>query len=140
MEMDLFTRAYQADKKFKAAQQQVLILDRCMEDLQVRYDRAAAENRRSYRYSLRLKICSVEGVRNMFCEYAMRQYDLLEELRIKIRQFAGNTPMEASDTDNSDSDSDGWDDASDLSEEETMPSPPRVVQTRARTRAFQHKH
>ena len=46
----------------------------------MRYDKARQDNRRSYRYTLRLRLASFEGVRNMFYQYASLQAGELEAL------------------------------------------------------------
>lgn len=55
----------------------------------MRYDKARQDNRRSYRYTLRLRLASYEGVRNMFYEYASRQADELEELQQELLEQPG---------------------------------------------------
>ncbi len=69
------------DAKFKKACQQLRLLNSWIERLQTRYDGAASANKRSHRYSLRIKLCVIEGVRNMFYEYALRMADKLDEMR-----------------------------------------------------------
>lgn len=56
----------QKDGKFQRACAQVLLLNNMVQDLQTRYDRAVAQNMRQYRYTLRLRLCTVEGLRNMY--------------------------------------------------------------------------
>ena len=52
------------DAKFQKACEQVLVLNNMVKEPQIRYDRAARDNLRTYRYALRLRLCTVEGLRN----------------------------------------------------------------------------
>jgi hypothetical protein len=62
------------------------MLNRKIEDMQVRYDRAFADGRRSFRYSHRLKLATLEGMRNMYYEYACRRADELEKMQDTLIQ------------------------------------------------------
>ena len=53
-------------------------------ELQVRYDRATSEGNAAYRYQLRLKLCVVEGTRDMYFEYAERVGVQLDECRLRL--------------------------------------------------------
>ena len=70
--------------RFQKSCQQVVLLNQQMADLQVRYDRAARERNTTYRYQLRLRLCVVEGTRNMYFEYAQRAGDQLDRFRIAL--------------------------------------------------------
>ena len=82
----------QKDGKFQSACAQVLLLNNTVQDLQTRYDRAVKENLRQYRYTLRLRLCTVEGLRNMYYEYACQSADEIEALEDTMRQL-GVEPM-----------------------------------------------
>ena len=58
------------DRKFRRACQQVELLNCQLIDLKQRYDRAAKDSRKSFRCSTRLRLASMEGVRNMMYKYA----------------------------------------------------------------------
>ncbi len=58
------------NKKFRLACSQLILINNMIEECEVRYHRAENANRRSFRYVLRLRLCTLEGVRNMFYEYA----------------------------------------------------------------------
>ena len=70
--------------KFRKACQQVVLLNNRVLDAQARYDRAFSENSRSFHYTLRLKLVTLEGVRNMVYEYARLRADQLDALREKL--------------------------------------------------------
>ena len=103
MEQDTQEIIQNMDAKFKKACQQLRLLNSWIERLQTRYDRAASANKRSHRYSLRIKLCVIEGVRNMFYEYALRMADQLDDMRQQmglLEQTSGDE--NTTDDDNSD--------------------------------------
>ncbi|ELT88147.1 hypothetical protein CAPTEDRAFT_195377 [Capitella teleta] len=81
---ELIAQMQELDKKFRKACQQIVLLNIQIEGLQVRYDRAYKANQRTFRYSLRLRLATLEGVRNMFYEYAYRRADELEALQDQL--------------------------------------------------------
>lgn len=74
------------DTKFRRACHHIRVLNRQIEDVQIRYDRAFSSGRRSFRYAHRLKLATFEGMRNMFYEYACRRADELEEMQNALIQ------------------------------------------------------
>ena len=68
------------DAKFQKACEQVLVLNNMMKELQIRYDRAARDNLRTYRYALRLRLCTVEGLRNTLYDYVTQKADDIEQM------------------------------------------------------------
>ena len=62
---NLLDQLKQMNKKFRLSCNQVVLLNNEIEYLQIRYDKSVADQRRSFRYFLRLKIATLEGVRNM---------------------------------------------------------------------------
>lgn len=84
------------DRKFRRACQQIRLLNHRIEDAQVRYDRAYKTNRRSFRYTCRLQLATLEGMRNMFYEYACSRADELEALQEDL--IAAGLISDSSDT------------------------------------------
>ena len=78
------TKLMEAERAFKRACDEILCLNRKIEYLSKRYDVARKENRRSFRYNLRLQMAVVEGVRNMFYEFASKKADEISELRFQV--------------------------------------------------------
>ena len=74
------------DKKFRRSCHHIRMLNRHIEDLQIRYDRAFSSGRRSFRYTHRLKLATYEGMRNMYYEYACRRADELEKMQDSLIQ------------------------------------------------------
>lgn len=88
-----------ADRKFRRACSQVILLNNKIQMLKVRYDRAKSDGRRSFRYGWRLQLATYEGVRNMFYEYAAQRCDEMEQLQDKLRAQTGMEYEDFSDTD-----------------------------------------
>ena len=85
--MDAFPtyKAYTAmEAKFERACSQLTILNAKISEIQLRYDRAAAVNRRSFRYSLRIQLVELEGVRNMYYQYARGKAEELDHMKQQI--------------------------------------------------------
>ena len=61
------------DAKFQKACEQVLVLNNMVKEPQIRYDIAARDNLRTYRYALRLRLCTVEGLRNTLYDYVAQK-------------------------------------------------------------------
>ena len=80
----LLDQLKQMNKKFRLSCNQVVLLNNEIEYLQNRYDSAVADQRRSFRYFLRLKIATLEGVRNMIYEYACRRADQLDAMHEQL--------------------------------------------------------
>ena len=72
-------------EKFQKAWRQVLLLNSQAVEIGARYDRAVNDNLRNYRYLLRLRLCSVEGLRNMYHEYSCRQAEKIADLEANLR-------------------------------------------------------
>ena len=62
---------------------QLRILNRRICEIQRRYDVAERNQRKSVRYSIRIQLCVMEGVRNMHYEYALKLADSLDMLRTR---------------------------------------------------------
>ena len=71
----------QLKKKFYRALHHIRMLNRQIEDLKVRYDRAFASGCRPFRYTHRLKLAAFEGIRDMYYEYGYRKADELEQMQ-----------------------------------------------------------
>ena len=59
-----------AETKFRKACIQIVLLNKQLEDFKDWYSKAKEDNFRSFRYNLRLKLAIIEGVRNMYYDYA----------------------------------------------------------------------
>ena len=59
-----------AEIKFRKACIQIVLLNKQLDDFKDWYSKAKEDNFRSFRYNLRLKLAIIEGVRNMYYDYA----------------------------------------------------------------------
>lgn len=73
-----------------------------IEAAKTRYDRARTVRRLSFRYSNRLKLTSLEGVRNLIYEHACAKCEEIESLQAKLRQLTGGV-YDFTETDGSES-------------------------------------
>ena len=71
------------EAKFDKACIPLQMLNSRISDTQERYDRAAAANSRSFRYSLRIQLVELEGV-NMYYQYAKAKAEQLDQMKIQI--------------------------------------------------------
>jgi hypothetical protein len=58
------------ERKIRRANAEIRILDRKMDILSIRYRRAVTDGRKAFRYSYRIQLATLEGVRQAFCEYS----------------------------------------------------------------------
>ena len=80
----MLARFHAQDGKFRRACKEIRQLNHRLEDKQIWYDRAYSQNMRSARYTLRLQLATMEGMRNIFYEYASRLADELEEIQDQL--------------------------------------------------------
>ena len=78
---DTIAKMRVVDRKFRYSCRQITLLNHRIKDKQVRFDRAHRINQRSLWYNLRLQLSTLEGVKNMFLEYAYKHADELEALQ-----------------------------------------------------------
>ena len=77
------------NKIFRKACSQVILLNHQIEYAKARYDRARSVRRLSFRYTNRLKLTSLEGVRNLIYEFACTKCEEIETLQARLRQLTG---------------------------------------------------
>ena len=87
-----------AEVCFRRACEQVIILNRNVEDMTIKFNMADADGNRCMRYNIRMRMSVMEGVRNMFYEFASKKAADIVTLQRTILQ------VEASRSDDSDSD------------------------------------
>ncbi len=74
----------ESERRFKKACDQIVLLNQRLGQVQKRYKTAKSENHRSFRYNYRLRLAVIEGVRNMFYDYAYVKADQVAELRREL--------------------------------------------------------
>lgn len=85
---ELYSSLYEAERRFKSACTQIAVLDARLEDVRVRYDRAVRNNQRPFRMLYRIRIATIQGVRNAYCEYAMEKGTEMARLNSALRSPA----------------------------------------------------
>jgi hypothetical protein len=82
---ELIERIVIAQTSFRRACGQIMMMNRVISDMQKRYELAMKQHARAFRYSQRVRIAVLEGVRNMYYEYARQKADLILHLRDQIQ-------------------------------------------------------
>lgn len=67
--------------QFNNACNELAAFNQRLDDIQARYNRAHRDNQRTFRYSLRIQLSVLEGIRDMFIHYAHAKADLVMSLR-----------------------------------------------------------
>ena len=75
--------------KFVRARKQMNILKKYESELECRYDKAARDNLRKWRYNLRLRLCVSEGVRNAYYEYTRKLATEILQMIFSLGEFMG---------------------------------------------------
>jgi len=89
----------ESEKRFRTACNQIIQLNLKVKETQTHYNRAKTENRRSFRYHLRLRLAVLEGVRNMYNDYAHEKASQIIKLRRAISQQNTQAEGQSSDSD-----------------------------------------
>ena len=87
-----------AERQFRLACEQVLILNKEVEHLTKRYESATTRGNKTLRDQLRLRISVAEGVRNMFYEFA----DYKATVITQLQRLVLATDVDRNDDDSSD--------------------------------------
>ena len=81
---EMKSELHQTEVRFRKACNQINLLNRKMESIHKRYNCAKKNNHRVFRYKLRLRLAVVEGLRNMYYEYANKKASRVVELRREL--------------------------------------------------------
>lgn len=84
------TTLLRAENQFRRACDQIVLVNVKLRACSVRYRRAKATNMKSFRYPLRLRLAVVEGVRNMYYDYATQKAQEIGHLRRIIAEFVSH--------------------------------------------------
>ena len=104
MNADLRLRLRHAEVFFRRACEQVLLLNRQVEEATLRFHDADAASNKVSRYNVRLRLSVLEGVRNMFYEYAAKKAADIVELQRSVldADMSSDDNMDESDSEMSD--------------------------------------
>jgi len=80
----LTTQLHQLEVKFYKACDQIIMIDRKLQDMTLRYNHANKDGHRSMRYNRRLQLVTLEGVRAAFYQYADTAAERMTELRCQL--------------------------------------------------------
>ncbi|WAR07334.1 LOW QUALITY PROTEIN: hypothetical protein MAR_017292 [Mya arenaria] len=72
----------EAEGRFQKACDQIVLLNHRLGEK--RYKMAKRSNNKAFRYNLRLKLAVIEGVRNMYYDFAYTKADRVAELRREL--------------------------------------------------------
>lgn len=78
------TQLQQLEEKFYKACDQIILIDRKLQDMTLRYNQANEEGHRSMRYNRRLQLVTLEGVRAAYYQYAEVAATKMTELRCEL--------------------------------------------------------
>jgi hypothetical protein len=82
------------ERKMYKACEQIIILDRKLQDLHKRFTDATINMNRTFKYSLKIKIVTLEGVRTAYYEYALMKAEETQNLRKKLVEFPEEETVE----------------------------------------------
>ena len=82
-----------AEMKFQKACIQIVLLNKQLENFKGWYSKAKEDNLRSFRYNLRLKLAIIEGVRNMYYDYAYMKAEKVAALSNDLFGETGGIEM-----------------------------------------------
>ena len=71
----------QVDAKFQKTCLHLKKINRLMDQQQTRYQRADINGQQSFRYNQRIRLCVLEGIKDVYYQYAFRLAQKLDELR-----------------------------------------------------------
>ncbi len=74
-------RLKDTERRLRQTCEQIILLNNQIRALTKRYNAAKAEGFGSFRYNLRVRLAAVEGVRNVFYEYARDRAEDVADLR-----------------------------------------------------------
>ena len=76
-----------AEKKYKKVCEAINVLDSKLDSITVRYERANAEQRKGFRYNIRLKLAVFEGMRASYYEYACLKGQEILNIRAALQEM-----------------------------------------------------
>jgi len=87
------------ENKFYKACDQIIIIDRKLQDMTQRYNTANKEGKRCMRYNRRLQLVTLEGVRAAFYQYAEQTAEKMTELKCQLQGEEVSTDDESYESD-----------------------------------------
>lgn len=81
---EMHAQLYEAQRRFQQACSQIHLLNNKMDQLQRRYVKARDADDKCFRYSLRMRLLTVEGLMKCYCQYACLKKNEVLDLRFKL--------------------------------------------------------
>ena len=81
---DMYAQLYESRRRYQRACDQLVLLNDKVGALNNRYSIAKAENHRSFRYHLRMRILVVESMLDAYSNYACLKKNEILDLRFKL--------------------------------------------------------
>lgn len=75
-----------SERRFRRACEQIVQLNYRLAAAEKRYTRAKREERRTFRYTLRLRIAVIDGLRDVYYQYAHQKAKDVEELKVLLQE------------------------------------------------------
>ena len=88
-----------AESHFRKACEQVIVMNRQIKDLTDRFEEAESTGNKTMRYKLRLRLSVIEGVRNMFYEFAAQKAVTITQLQRLVLAYDAGDMSDADMTD-----------------------------------------
>ena len=88
-----------AESHFRKACEQVIVMNRQIKDLTDRFEEAESAGNKTMRYKLRLRLSVIEGVRNMFYEFAAQKAVTITQLQRLVLAYDAGDMSDAEMTD-----------------------------------------
>ena len=86
----ILSEMYHIERKFYRAKKQVILLNNRIRPLIVRYFRARDQERMSFKFTIKHRCTILEGVRDMYFEYAKKLCLDMDELKESLRMADGD--------------------------------------------------
>jgi len=83
--VDFIFEMRKMERNFLRGCKQLVLLNNEVRTITRRYERAVVVDSKTRRYNLRLRIMTIEGVRNMFHEYCQERADLLDDMEAELK-------------------------------------------------------
>lgn len=81
---EMYAQLHEAECRFQRAFDQIILLNGKIDGIRRRYDKARAANDKCFRYSLRMRILTLEGLIKCYCQYACLKKNEALDLRFKL--------------------------------------------------------
>ena len=82
-------RIIEAKYQFRRSCDQIILINQTLRSLNHWYRKSKTANMKSFRYPLRLRLATVEGIRNIYYDYAKLKAEEVQSLREALLEESG---------------------------------------------------